>query len=295
MSCLVNESREWVIVRGSPRKEASPVGVDLKRQARKKGRSLPDPEFGTHAGSATEGSLVLARVKPLRASDQIYEQIRDLIFRGELKPGEKMMSERQMAEAFNVSRPTVREAVHRLTDRGLIENRRGVGAFVGHACDETGSPSLLRILGGKDVNPVDLIEVRLTLECSGVGYAAERATQEDLSKLERNIKVMRRQFETKQSDMIEDLSFHMNIAFATHNLVHIHLMRSFYDLLHFLMSRFFETWYSNFGYDQLALDQHVRILESIRHRDPEAAEKAMREQIESLLDLVRQQKTTLMG
>ncbi|MBW1818504.1 MAG: FadR family transcriptional regulator [Deltaproteobacteria bacterium] len=275
-------------MKNAQHKKEPPAEGDGKRQVRKMEPANSGLEIKTAPQNNGAGNHILAPVKPMRASDQIYEQIRDLIFRGELKPGQKVMSERQMAEAFNVSRPTVREAIHRLTDRGLIENRRGVGAFVGHALDETGSPSLLHILGGKDVNPVDLTEVRMTLECSGVRYAAERATQQDLSRLEKNIEVMRRQYETGQYDKDEDLIFHMNIAFATHNLVHIHLMRSFHDLLHILMSRFFETWYAIPGYDKLALDQHIRILKSIRHRDPDEAETAMREQIQILLDLVRQ-------
>ena len=268
-------------------KKAQPAGENGKRPARKAGPSTSGPNAITADENNGLGNHILVPVKRMRASDQIYEQIRDLIFRGELKPGQKMMSERQLAEAFSVSRPTVREAIHRLTDRGLIENRRGVGAFVGQGRDESGSPSLLHILGGKDVNPVDLVEVRMTLECSGVRYAAARATQQDLARLEKNIEVMRRQYETGQSDKDEDLTFHMNIAFATHNLVHIHLMRSFHDLLRMIISRFFETWYAIPGYDKLALDQHTRMLSAIRRRDPDEAEAVMREQIRILLELVR--------
>ena len=69
-------------------------------------------------------------IKPQRVSDQVFEQIRDLVFRGQLKPGEQLMPERDLAQALGVSRPTVREAIHKLVAMGLLEHRQGQGTFV---------------------------------------------------------------------------------------------------------------------------------------------------------------------
>ena len=73
---------------------------------------------------------LLKPIKVKRVSDQAYEQIRDLIFRGQLKPGEQIMPERELAQALGVSRPTVREAIKQLVTMGLLEHRQGQGTFV---------------------------------------------------------------------------------------------------------------------------------------------------------------------
>lgn len=229
---------------------------------------------------------LLEPIRPRRASDQIFEQLRDLILRGRLKPGERLMGERDMAARFEVSRPTVREAIHRLADRGLIEHRRGVGAFV-LPPGGIDSPPLLKILGGQGIDPKDLVEVRMALECSGVRYAAERADRDDIGRLEANLACMAEEFRTGALSIDEDIAFHMNIAFATHNVVHIHLMRSFHDLLQYIMERLYKDFYAVSGADQISLEQHAAMVEAIRRRDPDAAEAVMREQLGRLLELAK--------
>ena len=79
---------------------------------------------------------LLKPIKVKRVSDQAYEQIRDLIFRGQLKPGEQIMPERDLAQALGVSRPTVREAIKQLVTMGLLEHRQGQGTFVRSISDQ---------------------------------------------------------------------------------------------------------------------------------------------------------------
>ena len=88
-------------------------------------------------------------LKPIRhrkISDQIFEQLRDMIYRGEFQPGQRLMSERELAERFAVGRPTVREAVLKLVDQGLIQSRRGVGTFVADEKTQNVSGPLLQVL-----------------------------------------------------------------------------------------------------------------------------------------------------
>ena len=222
-------------------------------------------------------------VRPRRASDQIFERIRDRIFRGQLMPGQRVPGERQLATQFGVSRPTIREAVHKLLDRGLIEHRRGVGSFVRQVDPDKESSPFFQFLGEPEPSLKDLIEVRLYLECSGIRHAAERATQEDISLLEDNVRRMAALKEKGDPGIDEDTRFHMNIAFATHNSVHIYLMRNFHDLLQILMKELMGEWYALEGYDELALQQHRQMLDAIRRRDADKAEKVMHEQISTLL------------
>lgn len=231
---------------------------------------------------------MLKPIKSPRRSDLIFNQIRDLIFRGQLKPGQRMEPERVLARSFGVSRPTLREAIQKLVERGLVENRHGVGTFVCKS-DPLGAPSpLLKILGGQAPPLADYLEVRRALEINGATLASRRATEADIKLLAANIEVMRDQVETGRILIEEDASFHMNIAYATHNVVQIHLMRPFYDLLHYGMTRMFERWYTQPGHDWRALDNHVRIFEAIRRREPEVAAEAMEEHIDALIDMCRE-------
>ncbi len=75
-------------------------------------------------------SIPLKPIKPKRISDQVFDQLRELIFRGTLKPGEKLMTERKLALAMKVSRTTIRDAIQRLAAMGLIVQKQGQGTVV---------------------------------------------------------------------------------------------------------------------------------------------------------------------
>ena len=98
---------------------------------------------------------MLKPIRPKRVSDQVFEQLRDLIFKGHLKPGEQLTTEREMAEALGVSRPTVREAIHKLMALGLVENRQGQGTFVKRAAGASGTNQLAAFINGRDVQFLD--------------------------------------------------------------------------------------------------------------------------------------------
>ena len=75
-------------------------------------------------------TIPIKPIKPKRISDQVFDQIRELIFRGTLKPGDKLMTERELALAMNVSRTTIRDAIQRLVTMGIIVQKQGQGTFV---------------------------------------------------------------------------------------------------------------------------------------------------------------------
>lgn len=194
------------------------------------------------------------------------------------------MSERDMALAFNVGRPTVREAIQKLTDQGLIESRRGVGTFILGEDTRKNKKPLLQILNGQDFTIVDLLEVRLVLESNSAALAARRATEEDIRIIEQSLN---RLLDTRYSPervFDDDLSFHMNIAYATKNIVQVHLMKSFYDVLYYGMNLAFPTLVKDEKLDELAFDQHISIFKAIENRDPELAATTMESHIRVLLE-----------
>ncbi|MGD9162200.1 MAG: FadR/GntR family transcriptional regulator [Desulfobacteraceae bacterium] len=229
-------------------------------------------------------------IKSVKISDRVYEQLRDMIYRGELRAGEKLMSERGMAIAFNVGRPTVREAIQKLTEQGLIESRRGVGTFVLGEDTRKNKKPLLQLLNGQDFTIVDLLEVRLVLESNSAALAARRATEQDIRIIEQSLN---RLLDTRYSadrDLDDELSFHMNIAYATKNIVQVHLMKSFYDVLYYGMNLAFPTLIKDEKLDEMTFDQHITIFKAIENRDPELAAETMESHIRILLEMCIQKE-----
>lgn len=227
---------------------------------------------------------MLKPIKSVKISDKVYEQLRDMIYRGELRAGEKLMSERDMALALNVGRPTVREAIQKLTEQGLIESRRGVGTFVlGEETRRSNKP-LLQLLNGQDFTIVELLEVRLVLESNSAVLAARRATEEDIRIIEQSLN---RLLEARdlERNLDNELSFHMNIAFASKNIVQVHLMKSFYDVLYYGMNLAFPTLIKDEKLDEMTVDQHITIFNALKNRDPELAGKTMEKHIRVILEI----------
>ncbi|MCF8094668.1 MAG: FadR family transcriptional regulator [Desulfobacteraceae bacterium] len=230
-------------------------------------------------------------LKPIRhykISDQIFEQLRDMIYRGELQPGQRLMSERELAVKFSVGRPAVREAIFKLIDQGLVYSKRGVGTFVADEQSQIDKGPLLQVLNRERFSIVDLQEVRIALESKSAELAAKRATDEDVSLIKQSlIRIHNERFEG-QVRMRTDLSFHMNIAYASKNTVQIHLMKGFYDVQLYAMDKAYTSILRSLGIDDLIDSQHEEIALAIANHDPERARRSMESQISTVLEICRE-------
>lgn len=228
---------------------------------------------------------MLKPIKPKRIPDLVFEQIRDLIFKGHLKPGDRLMTERELAESLGVSRPSVREAINKLVTLRLLEQRQGQGTFVVSPAAETNP---LGLLEGQDVSLADLLEVRLGLECNAVMMAASRATDEDIREMEKCLNDMISEIEAGGLGSNADVTFHMSIAYSTKNLVQIHIMKSCYDLLFYGIKTNLQHLYAEPATLEIITQHHKNIFNAIRDRNPDAAYAAMREHITFVLDFVHE-------
>jgi len=107
---------------------------------------------------------LLKPIRVKRLSDQGFEPIRDLLFQDQLKTGEKLMPERELAEPLGVSRPTVREAINKPATTGFLEQRQGQGTFARSVDSRRGNNPLTAIPQGREASLEDLLEVRTGLE-----------------------------------------------------------------------------------------------------------------------------------
>ncbi|MFO7751507.1 MAG: FadR/GntR family transcriptional regulator [Desulfobacteraceae bacterium] len=225
----------------------------------------------------------LKPVKPKRISDQVFDQIRELIFRGTLKPGEKLLTERQMAEKMNVSRTTIRDAVHRLVAAGLIEQKQGQGTFVKSLASGKESP-LGEAMKSQNASINDLLEVRMGLECNAASIAARRADESDISAIAQTLTEMKNEVDSGRLGTEADTSFHMGIAYATKNPLHVYIMRNFYDYLFEGIKESLVSLYEHPDNINRIYMQHRTILDHIRARDPEKSFNSMREHINFVLE-----------
>ena len=224
-------------------------------------------------------------VKHRNIADQVYEQLRDMIYRGEIDAGARMMSERDMAANFKVGRPTIRTAVQRLMDQGLVESRRGVGMFVLNQEQVIEKRPLLQALNGETYTIADIQEIRMALEMKSAELAAKRATDEDVRLIKKGIERMKRERVEHEIRINTDISFHMNIAYASKNVVQIHLMKSFYEVQTYAMSYSYTKVLESLHIDQLIDGQHEEIFAAIVNRDPNRARQAMEVHIGTILDI----------
>jgi len=234
-------------------------------------------------------SIALKPIKPKRISDQVFEQIRELIFRGQLKPGEQLMPERELAEAMSVSRTTVRNAINKLVVLGLLEQKQGQGTFVLSPDKRQGNP-LAAAMEATDATLDDLLEVRLGLECNAAALAARRAGVSDIQFLENSIHEMAREVKSGRLGTQGDVSFHMAISYATKNPVQIYLMKNFYDFLFVGIKKNLLHLYQDPANLEIILSHHQRICDTICKHDPQAAFQAMHDHINYVQNFFRNRK-----
>ena len=214
-------------------------------------------------------------IKPRKVSTQIADQIRSSILNGDFTPGDKLPPERELAEMFGVSRPSVREALNMLASSGLVESYQGGGTVVRSLVESAAGNPLSEMIRIEGERALDVIEVRMGIEAWTSWYAAQRALPEDIAKLETIIDDMRRNLEELKPSENLDANFHTVIARATRNVVWLHLMQSIFDAMKEFQKNVWRAVYLTEADHQMLFGHHQAIFEAIRDKDPERARKAM--------------------
>jgi len=214
-----------------------------------------------------------------RLYERIVEQIEKRIVAGDLKVGDQLPPERELAEKFAVSRTAVREAVKTLREKGLIEIRPGRGTFVTdgtHSAVRQSLSLLMKFGSGKGV--ANLVEVREILEPEIAALAATRITDEYISAMAEAIKIMDGALDKVDIFVEADLDFHLALAEATENPIIPLLMDSIIDLLREQRKR------TGSAANGLARGQshHRAIMEAVIRHDPEAARIAMQSHLQQV-------------
>lgn len=207
-----------------------------------------------------------------RLYEQIVHQIEQRIAAGDLKVGDQLPPEKELAEQFGVSRTAVREAIKALREKRLVEIRPGKGTFILNGTPETMRHSLGLILKfGAANGDLHLVEVREILEPEIAALAATRITEENIQVMQQAVTAMETALEDVDVFVEADLDFHLALAEATQNPLIPILMDSIIDMLREQRKR---TGLVTGGLKRGQF-HHKKILEAVIQRDPETSRKAM--------------------
>jgi len=214
-------------------------------------------------------------IKKQFISDIAFDQLRENIYRGELKSGEKLLPESDLAELMQVSRSSVRKAITLLLERGYIEKRQGQGYFVKMPEPQDPHNPFSYVMTPRKSSLDELMEVRIGLEGHGVVLAAERADEKDILFLQQSLSELTEDQPNREKARNADVKFHMGIAFATHNSVHIDLTRRFSDYMFHSISKLHGLLYEKHNNLEIINKQHFKIFDAIASRDTEGARRYM--------------------
>jgi GntR family transcriptional regulator, transcriptional repressor for pyruvate dehydrogenase complex len=209
-------------------------------------------------------------IKREPVATQIARRLVEVILSGEIEPGARMPSERQLAESFGVGRSAMREALKALTLIGLVEVRQGDGTFLRRA-DSALLPEVIEwglLLG--EPRTMDLVEARQEIEIVLAGLAAQRRSDEEIAQLRRLLEKM--EHATTAAEFVEsDVAFHLVLANASRNSA----LRDIHSSIQALLRAWILRAISSGDSMLPSYAEHVPVFEAVERGDAAAAREAM--------------------
>lgn len=219
--------------------------------------------------------MILKPIKTQKIYEQIVDQISQLVIDGHLKPGDRLPSERELVDRFQVSRSSIREAISALELMGLIEVRSGEGMYIRQVnVDSVVAPLAWMMFIEKD-SDLELYEARKILEVQAAGLAAERALEDEIREMYKYLELMRMDLQLQRTGDEADHNFHYSIAKATHNKILIRLMNTISDTMRITLKTSRDKLAVDKNKPQRLYDEHFALYEAIKKHDVEKAQKIM--------------------
>jgi GntR family transcriptional repressor for pyruvate dehydrogenase complex len=228
----------------------------------------------------TDSPSIFKTVDPERrssTSEELVAQLREMIHRGELRPGDRLPPERDLAKLLGVSRPTLRAAIRSLAAVGVLQSKQGAGTFV---VESDGPPALdsapLRMMASlHGFKTSEMFEARRSLEMAIAALAAERATGEQLATMAEEIAGMFASLDDPEQFLVHDMRFHQMVAASSGNRILTALMNMvatvLFDVRRKTVNRARDL--------KESAEMHRQIYRAIRERDADAARNAMRDHL----------------
>ncbi len=222
--------------------------------------------------------MAYSKVSQPKISDVIMEQLERMILEGSLQPGQKLPPERELASQFDVSRPSLREAIQKLEVKGLLTRRQGGGTYVKQQLWRSMADPIVELMQNDSESQYDLLEFRHAAEGMMAYFAALRGTDADMRTIKRRI------IEVEQAEAVEDktaaiVRFYRSIAEASHNVAMLHLVLSLEPVLHQNVEQNLVLLSCREEAQDMANKHRRALLAAIVERNPRAAREASNEHL----------------
>jgi GntR family transcriptional regulator, transcriptional repressor for pyruvate dehydrogenase complex len=224
--------------------------------------------------------------KNMKVYDQVVEQVRDMIVEGSLKKGDRLPSERDLAEQLNISRSSVREAIRALDVIGLVESRHGGGNYIRESFENSLFEPLSMMFMLEKCKIRDILELRRIMEVETSALAASRIRNDELDKLSIIIEKMKITGDEEINVQL-DRDFHYSIARASENFLVINIL----DVISTLMDTFIKGARGIILSDEKNRQElnlrHESIYKSLSNHDPEGTVSEMRKHFDLIEEYLK--------
>lgn len=225
-------------------------------------------------------------MKPIRKKNRLYHEVINEIFssiqKENLKPGDKLPSERIIAEALKVSRTTVKEAISVLEASGIVSIEPGVGVFLINQTKKAIQQEMIDVLNPNRQNLLELIELRQAIEGDAAYYAAKRMTEKQRLELEKCYQALRNAEEEGNLAIEEDYAFHKAILNAANNTIMSDLMGVISEKVYSLIRQNRLETILQPAEIKIVTAEHRLIYNAILRKDATSAKSAMWEHLHSI-------------
>jgi GntR family transcriptional regulator, transcriptional repressor for pyruvate dehydrogenase complex len=232
-------------------------------------------------------SAIFQPIRLERVADKVAKQLKKAISDGLLKVGDRLPPERELAEKMGVSRPSVREALQKLEVIGMVQTVHGGGTVVRNITEREVQTPFEAVIGLDKHKVVELTEVRACLETWAARQAAVVRTEPELDLIRTYLERMEKDLESGKIQAESDVSFHTAIAAATHNTIFLHLVQSIFQLIAFSIRIYREEVFLAADDQQTIFRHHLSVYNAIRNCDAVAAEEAMSEHLQFIIQEYR--------
>jgi len=205
--------------------------------------------------------------------EKVINEIRDALLRGDLKLGDRLPTESQLAGKFSVSRIGVREAMKMLSVMGVVEIKRGDGTYIAKNISASVIDPFIFSLIPEKKAPEELLDLREMLEIGILEIVLKRATKDDMKKMKEAVELLEKDSKRaeKDSEILNEhnLAFHYAFAQATHNPMIVKIAQALWEIFAFTIKK------STLKRTEESVKHHRMILEALKEKDPKKARMAI--------------------
>lgn len=222
-------------------------------------------------------------VKNTKVYEQVIEQIKEMIFSGQLKKGDKLPPERELVEQLQASRASIREALRALQIIGLVECRQGGGNYIRESFEESLSEPLSIMFILQNSKPIEILELRKVLEVETAAIAAEKITDEELEELGLIMEQLKASTDEVLSSKF-DKELHYKIAAASRNTLVLSILKSVSSLIDSFIKDARERILKEKENKETLIIHHENIYKALLERSSMKAALAMKTHLDFVTD-----------